>query len=78
MLVSGRLYFKQTSNNHQVKQDKTLEMSRSVDDQWTRVSNSTLFSAEYPGVTDVNQAHIHLQMTTVLLHHQHEDLMEEA
>lgn len=46
VLVSGRLYFKQTSNNHQVKQDKTPEMSRSV---MTRVSNSTLFSAEYPG-----------------------------
>lgn len=40
VVVSGRLHLRQTSNNHQVKQDKISEISGSM------CQNSTLFSIE--------------------------------
>lgn len=38
MLDSGRLYLRQSSNNHQVKQDKIPEISWSVEGQGARVT----------------------------------------
>ena len=67
VVVSGRLHLRQTSNNHQVKQDKISEISGSM------CQNSTLFSIEnIQVVIDVGQSRIQMQMRTVLLHQQHE------